>query len=153
MRRFAPHFLLARPSRASREISAGLTERMFPSGPPNHATRAPPGAAQRDAAIPQPTGGRCRLREGASTLLMAKAYPKSQFLASTITTSRSKLPVSRRGRASHRVSFEISKAKEYPGKDYDFVDGVRLPARHGRSNWGGSARPAAVDKRWHVDDR
>jgi SAM-dependent methyltransferase len=61
--------------------------------------------------------------KGASTLLMAKAYPKSRF---TGFDYHDKSIEGARESAKHhgvadRVSFEVSKAKEFPGKDYDFV--------------------------------
>ncbi len=60
---------------------------------------------------------------GASTLLMAKAYPKSRFYGfdyhdKSIEAAREG---ARREGVADRVSFEVSKAKEFPGKDYDFV--------------------------------
>jgi SAM-dependent methyltransferase len=61
--------------------------------------------------------------KGASTLLMAKAYPKSHFFGfdyhdKSIEAARDS--VKREG-VDDRVTFEVAKAKEYPGKDYDFV--------------------------------
>ncbi len=61
--------------------------------------------------------------KGASTLLMAKAFPKSQFFGfdyhdKSIEAARASAV--RQG-LGDRVTFEVSKAKEYPGKDYDFV--------------------------------
>ncbi|HLI61893.1 MAG TPA: class I SAM-dependent methyltransferase, partial [Terriglobales bacterium] len=61
--------------------------------------------------------------KGASTLLMAKAYPNSRFFGfdyhdKSIEAARE---TARREGLSDRVSFEVSKAKEYPGEDYDFV--------------------------------
>jgi 2-polyprenyl-3-methyl-5-hydroxy-6-metoxy-1,4-benzoquinol methylase len=60
---------------------------------------------------------------GASTILMAKAYPHSEF---TGYDYHDKSIESARQRAKHagvqdRVKFEIAKAKDYPGKNYDFV--------------------------------
>ena len=60
---------------------------------------------------------------GASTLLMAKAYPKSTFSGfdyhdKSIEAARD---AARREGVADRVTFEVSKAKEFPGKDYDFV--------------------------------
>ncbi len=60
---------------------------------------------------------------GASTILMAKAYPKSTFTAfdyheGSIVAARA--AASRAGVAD-RVQFQVAKAKEYPGKNYDFV--------------------------------
>jgi len=43
------------------------------------------------------------------------------------------LGIRQTARRCDRVSFEVSKAKDFPGKDYDFRSGLRLPARHGRS--------------------
>jgi ubiquinone/menaquinone biosynthesis C-methylase UbiE len=60
---------------------------------------------------------------GASTVLMAQAYPNSTFVGfdyhgKSIEKARQKaIEAGVEGRAS----FEIAKAKEYPGTDYDFV--------------------------------
>ena len=61
--------------------------------------------------------------KGASTLLMAKAFPKSEFFGfdyhdksiegARATAAREGLEV--------RVNFGVAKAKEFPGKDYDLV--------------------------------
>jgi SAM-dependent methyltransferase len=61
--------------------------------------------------------------KGASTILMAKEYPKSQFSGfdyhdKSIEAARSN---ALRDGVADRVSFEVAKAKDYPGKDYDFV--------------------------------
>ena len=61
--------------------------------------------------------------KGASTLLMAKAFPKSRFFGfdyhnGSIDGARES---AKREGISDRVSFEVSKAKDFPGKDYDFV--------------------------------
>ena len=61
--------------------------------------------------------------KGASTLLMAKAYPKSRFFGfdyhdKSIEAARE---AAKREGLADRVTFEVAKAKEYPGKDYDFV--------------------------------
>ena len=61
--------------------------------------------------------------KGASTLLMAKAYPKSQFFGfdyhdKSIEAARES---ARRQGVADRVRFEVAKAKEFPGKDYDLV--------------------------------
>jgi 2-polyprenyl-3-methyl-5-hydroxy-6-metoxy-1,4-benzoquinol methylase len=60
---------------------------------------------------------------GASTILMAKSYPKSKFLGfdyhdKSIETARQR---ARDAGVGDRIRFEVVKAKEYPGKDYDFV--------------------------------
>lgn len=61
--------------------------------------------------------------KGASTLLMAKAFPKSRFFGfdyhdKSIEGARES---AERNGVADRVSFNVSKAKEFPGKDYDFV--------------------------------
>ena len=61
--------------------------------------------------------------KGASTLLMAKAFPKSHFFGfdyhdKSIEAARDS---AKRERVADRVTFEVAKAKEYPGKDFDFV--------------------------------
>jgi len=61
--------------------------------------------------------------KGASTLLMAKAFPKSRFVGfdyhdKSIEAARE---AAKREGVSDRVTFEVAKAKEFPGKGYDFV--------------------------------
>lgn len=61
--------------------------------------------------------------KGASTILMAKAFPKSSFVGfdyhdKSIEGARE---TAKREGLSDRVTFEVAKAKEYPGKNYDFV--------------------------------
>jgi len=60
---------------------------------------------------------------GASTLLMAQAYPGSTFIgydyhAPSIDQARARAKASNLG---GRVRFEVSSAKNYPGGDYDLV--------------------------------
>ena len=61
--------------------------------------------------------------KGASTLLLAKAFPKSRFYGfdyhdKSIEAARA---YAQRDGLADRVTFEVAKAKEFPGKDYDFV--------------------------------
>ncbi len=61
--------------------------------------------------------------KGASTILMAKAFPKSQFVGfdyhdKSIEGARDS---AKREGVADRVKFEVAKAKDYPGKDFDFV--------------------------------
>ena len=61
--------------------------------------------------------------KGASTILMAKAFPNSHFTGfdyhdQSIEAARES---AKREGLADRVNFEVSSAKEYPGKDYDFV--------------------------------
>jgi 2-polyprenyl-3-methyl-5-hydroxy-6-metoxy-1,4-benzoquinol methylase len=60
---------------------------------------------------------------GASTILMAQAYPKSTFVGydyhpDSISQARAK---AKEAGVSDRVAFEVAKAKDFPGKDYDLV--------------------------------
>ena len=61
--------------------------------------------------------------KGASTLLMAAAFPKSKFFGfdyhdKSIAGARDS---AKRAGIADRVTFEVAKAKEYPGSGYDFV--------------------------------
>ncbi|HTF23106.1 MAG TPA: methyltransferase domain-containing protein [Candidatus Limnocylindria bacterium] len=61
--------------------------------------------------------------KGASTLLMAKAFPESRFFGfdyhdKSIEAARES---AKRNGIADRVTFEVAKAKEFPGKGYDFV--------------------------------
>jgi SAM-dependent methyltransferase len=61
--------------------------------------------------------------KGSSTILMAKAFPNSKFFGfdyhdKSIEAARES---AKRQGVADRVTFEVAKAKEYPGKDYDFV--------------------------------
>lgn len=61
--------------------------------------------------------------KGASTLLLAKAFPNSRFYGfdyhdQSIESARE---YAKRDGLAGRVTFEVARAKEFPGKDYDFV--------------------------------
>ena len=61
--------------------------------------------------------------KGASTILLAKAYPKSKFYGfdyhdKSIEAARE---TAKQQGVADRVTFEVAKAKEFPGKGYDFV--------------------------------
>ena len=60
---------------------------------------------------------------GASTVLMAQAYPNSTFAGFDYHDKSIELARQRavEGGVADRVSFEVSKAKDFPGSDYDFV--------------------------------
>lgn len=60
---------------------------------------------------------------GASTILMAKSYPKSEFFGfdyhdGSIQSAKKRATDSGVG---DRIKFEVASAKSFPGKDYDFV--------------------------------
>lgn len=61
--------------------------------------------------------------KGASTILMAKAFPNSRFFGfdyhdKSIEAARE---TARREGVADRTVFEVAKAKEFPGQGYDFV--------------------------------
>jgi ubiquinone/menaquinone biosynthesis C-methylase UbiE len=61
--------------------------------------------------------------KGASTILLAKAFPKSHFFGfdyhdKSIEAARES---ARRNGVADRVTFAVAKAKEFPGENYDFV--------------------------------
>jgi SAM-dependent methyltransferase len=60
---------------------------------------------------------------GASTILMAQAYPNSRFIGFDYHARSIELARERATQAgvSDRVTFEVAAAKEYPGADYDLV--------------------------------
>lgn len=60
---------------------------------------------------------------GTSTVLMAQAYPKSTFIGFDYHPESIRLAKEAAAKAgvSDRVTFEIAKAKDYPGKGYQFV--------------------------------
>jgi SAM-dependent methyltransferase len=61
---------------------------------------------------------------GASTILMAQAYPNSEFVGFDYhapSIEYAKKAAKQAGFTNGRVRFEVAAAKEYPGKDYDFV--------------------------------
>jgi 2-polyprenyl-3-methyl-5-hydroxy-6-metoxy-1,4-benzoquinol methylase len=60
---------------------------------------------------------------GSSTILMAKAFPQSEFFGfdyhdKSIELARQE---AKREGVDDRLHFEMASAKDYPGKDYDFV--------------------------------
>ncbi|MFN2453057.1 MAG: class I SAM-dependent methyltransferase [Pyrinomonadaceae bacterium] len=60
---------------------------------------------------------------GASTILMAQAFPNSTFVGfdyhdQSIEMARAR---AEEGGVAGRVSFEVAKAKDFPGGDYDFI--------------------------------
>jgi 2-polyprenyl-3-methyl-5-hydroxy-6-metoxy-1,4-benzoquinol methylase len=61
--------------------------------------------------------------KGASSILLAKAFPNSRIFGfdyhdKSIEAARES---AKRQGVADRVTFEVAKAKEFPGKDYDFV--------------------------------
>ena len=92
---------------------------------------------------------------GASTILMAQAYPNSEFFGYDYhvpSIERAKLLAKEAG-VGDRVTFAQATAKDFPGKDYGTRGVLRLPARHGRSRGRRQACEGNVGGRWRVDDR
>ncbi len=60
---------------------------------------------------------------GTSTMLMAEAYPKSTFVGFDYHPGSIEMANQAAAKAgvSDRVKFDVAKAKDYPGKNYDFV--------------------------------
>jgi 2-polyprenyl-3-methyl-5-hydroxy-6-metoxy-1,4-benzoquinol methylase len=60
---------------------------------------------------------------GASTIIMAKAYPKSTFVGFDYHQKSIDLARERAKAAgvTDRVSFQVARAQDFPGKDYDLV--------------------------------
>ena len=60
---------------------------------------------------------------GTSTILMAQAYPKSTFVGFDYHPESIELAreAARKAGVSDRVKFEVAKAKDFPGKNYDFI--------------------------------
>ena len=61
--------------------------------------------------------------KGASTLLMAKAFPNSRFFGFDYhdTSIEAARESAARNKVASRVTFDVSTAKAFPGKNYDFV--------------------------------
>jgi SAM-dependent methyltransferase len=77
---------------------------------------------------------------GASTILMAAAFPESTFVGSdyhdgSITTARTR---AEEAAVADRVTFEVAPAASYPGKDYDLV--TMFDCLHDMGDPAGAAR-------------
>src|ERR1700735_1764636 len=60
---------------------------------------------------------------GTSTILMAQAYPKSSFVGFDYHDGSIKMAreAATKANVGDRVKFEVAKAKDYPGRGFDFV--------------------------------
>jgi 2-polyprenyl-3-methyl-5-hydroxy-6-metoxy-1,4-benzoquinol methylase len=77
---------------------------------------------------------------GASTILMAQAYPASQFIGfdyhpESIAAANER---ARRAGVAEHCRFEVASAKAFPGRNYDFV--TVFDALHDMGDPGGAAR-------------
>jgi threonine dehydrogenase-like Zn-dependent dehydrogenase len=92
---------------------------------------------------------------GASTILMAKAFPKSRFWGFDYHAGSVELARRRAEDAgvADRVTFDVAKSTDYPGKDYDLV--ACFDCLHDMEDCQGRRRPRAADDREgrHLDDR
>ncbi len=61
--------------------------------------------------------------KGASTILMAKAYPKSRFFGFDYhdQSIEEAVAIAERQGVAGRTAFVVAKAKEFPGRDYDLI--------------------------------
>ena len=91
---------------------------------------------------------------GASTIIMAKAYPKSRFWgfdyhAGSIELARQR---ARAAGVADRITFEVAKATDFPGSNYDLV--AHFDCLHDLEDPDGAARRArevvAPDGTWLV---
>ncbi len=91
---------------------------------------------------------------GASTILMAEAFPNSTFIGYDYHENSIAMARQRATDAgvSARVNFEVAKAKEYPGNDYDLV--AFFDCLHDMGDPAGAARHVreslASDGTWMV---
>jgi len=91
---------------------------------------------------------------GASTILMAKAFPKSQFHgfdyhAGSIETARQRAKTQG---VSDNVTFDVAKSTDFPGSDYDLI--AHFDCLHDMEDPGGAAKYArrkiARDGTWMI---
>jgi len=92
---------------------------------------------------------------GASTILIAQAYPNSTFLGTdahgpSIEDARK---AAAQAGVADRVRFEAATAKDYPGGSLRPGRLLRLPARHGRPGRRRRPRPRHPRRRRHLADR
>jgi 2-polyprenyl-3-methyl-5-hydroxy-6-metoxy-1,4-benzoquinol methylase len=91
---------------------------------------------------------------GASTILMAKAYPKSRFFGFDYHDGSIELARQRAKEAgvADRVTFEVAKSTEFPGKGYDLI--AHFDCLHDMEDPVGAARWArqaiADDGTWMI---
>ena len=132
------------------------TERFFRSGYIGNLTSS--WLPALDGALPKLTAGAkvadvgCGL--GASTILMAKAFPKSRFFGFDYHAASIALAEQRAKDAgvADRVTFQVAKSTEFPGKDYDLI--AHFDCLHDMEDPVGAARWArqaiAKDGSWMI---
>jgi 2-polyprenyl-3-methyl-5-hydroxy-6-metoxy-1,4-benzoquinol methylase len=91
---------------------------------------------------------------GASTILMAKAYPKSRFFGFDYHVESIELANKRArdAQVQDRVTFQVAKSTDFPGKDYDLI--AHFDCLHDMEDPVGAARWArqaiAADGNWMI---
>ena len=92
---------------------------------------------------------------GASSVLLAQAYPQARIAGSDYHDRSIELARKRAADAgvADRVRFEVASAQTFPGRGYDLVTTLRLPARHGQPARRGPTHPRGAGPRRHLDDR
>ena len=93
--------------------------------------------------------------KGTSTVLMAKAFPKSQFFGfdyhdKSIEGARA---AAARDGLEVRLNFGVAKAKEFPGKDYDLVTMFDCLHDMGDPGRRRKAYRQFTEQGWNMDDR
>ena len=90
---------------------------------------------------------------GASTLIMAKAFPKSEFYGFDLHPASIEA-ANHHAQEQHipNVRFSIATAKDFPGQRLRICDGIRCPSRHGRSGWCSVTCQTVPSTRWHIHD-
>ncbi len=80
---------------------------------------------------------------GASTILMAQAFPKSHFIGFDMHAPSIKTAIDRAADAGvgDRVTFEVAASTDYPGRDYDLV--AHFDCLHDMGDPAGAARHVA----------
>ena len=129
------------------------------SGPATTRTSSPRGSRRSTASWRSSSAARpvadVGCGHGASTILMAQAFPKSTFVgfdyhAASIEAARAR---AREAGVADRVRFEVAAAADLSGRRLRPRRLVRLPARHGRPGRRGAPRRSAARTGRHVDDR
>ena len=92
---------------------------------------------------------------GASTVLMARAYPNSAFVGSDYHQGSIALARERSAAAgvADRATFEVASATEFGGGTLRPGHHIRLSARHGRPGRRGGPRPRPARRRRHLASR
>ena len=90
---------------------------------------------------------------GASTILMAKAYPNTKIIG--FDSHKPSIEWARQQAEKEglqNITFEVAKSTDYPGEDYDLVAFFDCFHDMGDPSWRSKARaPNVEEKRWHMD--